>query len=102
MAFLCVFQQGEFKNNIFFFKWVKSMSEKNAKKVEKKKLFSCRFLPSIFLSRFLAVSLHDFYGVFDELRFSKIRPENLKKKSQKKVGRYVAFFLLRRPLSISI
>jgi hypothetical protein len=81
MAFLCVSQQGEFKNTIknFFGK----IHVKNfwPKKVEKKKLFSCRLSPSIFFISFLAVSLHE--EPKNTIKtFSKIRPENLKK-SQK-------------------
>jgi hypothetical protein len=53
-----------------------------AEKVEKKKLFSFRLFPSIFLSRFLAVSLHEEPKNTIKI-FSKIRPENLKK-SQKR------------------
>jgi hypothetical protein len=55
-----------------------------AEKVEEKNLFSCLF-PSFFLSRFLAVSLHEEPQNTTE-KLSKVRPENLKK-SQKKVGR---------------
>jgi hypothetical protein len=54
-----------------------------AEKVEKKNLFSFRLFPSIFfLSRFLAVSLHEEPKNTIKI-FSKIRPENLKK-SQKR------------------
>jgi hypothetical protein len=50
VAFLCVSQQGEFKNIIIF--WGK-IHVKNfwPKKVEKKKLFSCRLFPSILFYR---------------------------------------------------
>jgi hypothetical protein len=51
MAFLCVSQQGEFKNtskNFFGKIHVKNFWPK---KVEKKKLFSCRLFPSIFFYR---------------------------------------------------
>jgi hypothetical protein len=60
------------------------MSKTFGRKVEKKKLFSCRLFPSFFLIAFLAVSLHE--EPKNTIKtFSKIRPENLKK-SQKKVG----------------
>jgi hypothetical protein len=86
MAFLCVSQQGKFKNTIqkFFGKiYVKNFWPK---KLRKKKLFSFRLFPStFFLSRFLAVSIHEEPKNTIKI-FSKIRPKNLKK-SQKKVGR---------------
>jgi hypothetical protein len=75
MAFLCVSQQGEFKNTIKPF-WGKSMS---------KKVFSCRLFPSTFFIAFLAVSLDEEPQNTIKI-FSKIRPENLQK-SPKKVGR---------------
>jgi hypothetical protein len=51
MAFLCVSQQGEFKNTIKNF--CGEIHAKNfwPKKVEKKKLFSCRLFPPIFFYR---------------------------------------------------
>jgi hypothetical protein len=52
------------------------------KKVEKKKLFSCRLFPSIFFIAFLALSLHEEPKNTIKI-LSKIRPENLKK-SQKR------------------
>jgi hypothetical protein len=71
MAFLCVSQQGEFKNTI--------------KSLLGEIFFPDIFFPSIFFIAFLAVSLHE--ELKDTIQiFSKIRPENLKK-SQKKVGR---------------
>jgi hypothetical protein len=75
MAFLCV--------SIKTF-WGKSMSNTFHKKVEvEKKLFSCRFFPSIFYRVFFwAVSLHEELKNTTQI-FSKIRPENLKK-SQKR------------------
>jgi hypothetical protein len=59
MDFLCVSQQGEFKNTIKSF--LKKIHVKNfwPKKLRKKHLFSCRLFPSIFLIAFLAVSLHE-------------------------------------------
>jgi hypothetical protein len=54
MAFLCVSQQGDFKNTTKNF--LGEVHVKNfwllAEKVEEKKLFSFRLFPSIFLSRF--------------------------------------------------
>jgi hypothetical protein len=84
MAFLCVSQQGEFKNTTKTF-WGKSMSKTLAAEVEKKRIFSCRLFPSTFFIAFLAVSLHEVPKNTIKI-FSKIRPENLKK-PQKKVGR---------------
>jgi hypothetical protein len=49
MAFLCVSQQGEFKNTKQTF-WGKSMSKTLAGKVENS--FSCHIFPSIFLIAF--------------------------------------------------
>jgi hypothetical protein len=46
------------------------------KKLRKKKPFSCRLFPSIFLIAFLAVSLHEEPKNSIQL-FSKIRPEDL-------------------------
>jgi hypothetical protein len=86
MAFLCVSQQGEFKNTIQNF-----LGEVHVKKT----LFLSSF-PIDFFIAFLAVSLHEEPKNTIKI-FSKIRPENLKK-SQKKVGRYVGFFFLGRPL----
>jgi hypothetical protein len=85
MAFVCVSQQGEFKNTIknFFGKvYVKNFWPK---KLRKKKLFSFRLFPStFFFIAYLAVSLREEPKNTRKI-FSKIRPENLKK-SQKKVG----------------
>jgi hypothetical protein len=79
MAFLCVSQQGEFKNTIKNFLgkihvknfWPKKLRKNN------KKLFSCRLFPSIFFIAFLAVSLHEDPKNTIKI-FSKIRPENRK------------------------
>jgi hypothetical protein len=85
MAFLCVSQQGEFKNTI-----KKILGEVHVKNFWPKKLRETKnFFPVVFslrffLSRFLAVSLHEEPKTIKI--FSKIRPENLKK-SQEKVGR---------------
>jgi hypothetical protein len=49
MSFLCVSQQGEFKNTTL----KKKMGEVHVKKK------SCRLFPSVFLIAFLAVSLHE-------------------------------------------
>jgi hypothetical protein len=51
MAFLCVFQQGEFKNAINVLGGNPCQSVL-AEKVERKKLFSCRLFPSIFVVAF--------------------------------------------------
>jgi hypothetical protein len=59
MAFLCVSQQGEFKNTIKK-KIGENLCQKLlAEKAEKKKLFSFRLFPSIFFIAFLVVSLHE-------------------------------------------
>jgi hypothetical protein len=60
MAFLCVSQQGEFKNTIKNFLekvHVKNFWPKNLR--EKKTFFLSSFPVDYFLSRFLAVSLHE-------------------------------------------
>jgi hypothetical protein len=83
MAFLCVSQQGEFKNtkkNV-----LGKINVKNfwPKKLRKKTLFFLSSFPIEFiLIAFLAVSLHEEPTNTQKI-FSKIRPENLKK-SQKK------------------
>jgi hypothetical protein len=46
MAFLCVSQQGEFKNTIKKLFGENPCQNLLAEKVEKKKLFSCRLSPS--------------------------------------------------------
>jgi hypothetical protein len=86
MAFLCVSQQGEFKNIIHFF-----LGEIDVgKKMPKNMLFPFDF----FYRVFFAVSLHE------ELKntikmFSKVEPENLQKKTQKKYhGTCLGFFPL--------
>jgi hypothetical protein len=86
MAFLCVSQQGEFKNTIKLF-WGKKIHVKNfwPKKLRKKNFFPVVFSHRFFFIAFLAVSLHEEPQKTIEI-FSKIRPENLKK-SQKKAGR---------------
>jgi hypothetical protein len=66
-----------------------------AEKVEKKKPFSCRLFPSIFVIAFLAVSLHEEPKNTTKI-FSKIRPENRKKSQKRYHGTYVAFFFLLR------
>jgi hypothetical protein len=83
MAFLCVSQQGEFKNTIKNFLGEIHLKNFWPKKLRKKNpvVFSHRF----FLSRFFAVSLHEEPQNAIKI-FSKIRPETLKK-SQKRVGR---------------
>ena len=86
MAFLCVSQQGEFKNTIKNFLgkiYVKNFWPKKLR--EKKTFFLSSFPIDFFLIAFLAVSLHEEPKNTIKI-FSKIRPENLKK-SQKKVGR---------------
>jgi hypothetical protein len=84
MAFLCVSQQGKFKNTIN-----KKIGENPCQKLLAEKVerfcFSCRLFPSIFFIAFLAVSLHEELKNTIQI-FSKIRPENLKK-SQEKAGR---------------
>jgi hypothetical protein len=59
MAFLCVSQQGEFKNTIKKSNWKKFMSKTFGRKSREKKLFSFRLFPSIFFIAFFAVSLHE-------------------------------------------
>jgi hypothetical protein len=81
MAFLCVSHQGEFKNTTKNFLGEIHVKNFWPKKLRKKQLFSFRLFPSIFLIAFLAVSLHE-EPQNTIKRFSKIRPENLKK-SQK-------------------
>jgi hypothetical protein len=56
MAFLCVSQQGEFKNTIKNFLGEIHVKNFWPKKLREKTLFSCRLSPSIFLIAFLAVS----------------------------------------------
>jgi hypothetical protein len=81
MAFLCVSQQGEFKNTIKNF-----LGKVYVKNFWPKKLrffFSLSSFPiEIFFIAFLAVSLHEEPKNTIKI-FSKIRPENFKK-SQKK------------------
>jgi hypothetical protein len=85
MAFLCVSQQGEFKNTTKTF-WGKSISKtKNLwpKMLRKKNFFLSSFPIELFyFIAFLAVSLHEEPKNTIEI-FSKTRPGNLKK-SQKK------------------
>jgi len=78
MAFLCVSQQGEFKNTIKNFLGKIYVKNFWPKKLRKKKHFSFRLFPSIFFIAFLAVSLHEEPKNTITI-FSKIRPENLKK-----------------------
>jgi hypothetical protein len=81
-AFLCVSQQGEFKNttkNVLGKIHVKSFWPK---KLRKKPFFLSSLSHRFFLSRFLAVSLHEEPKNTIQM-FSKIGPENLKK-SQKR------------------
>jgi hypothetical protein len=80
MAFLCVSQQGEFKNTIKNFLGKVYVKNIWPKKLRKKKSF--RLFPSNFFIAFLAVSLHEEPKHTIKI-FSKIRPENLKK-SQKR------------------
>jgi hypothetical protein len=81
MAFLCVSQQGEFKNTINFF-WGKYMSKTFGRKKLRKKLFPVVFFHRFFFISFLAVSLHEEPKNTIQI-FSEIKPENLKK-SQKR------------------
>jgi hypothetical protein len=75
MAFLCVSQQGEFKNTTKFF-GENPYQKPLAEKVE---IFvSFRLFPSFLFVVFLAVSLHEEPENTIKI-FSKIRPENLKK-----------------------
>jgi hypothetical protein len=83
MAFLCVSQQGEFKNTIKNVLGEVHVKNFWPKKLREKKF--CRIFPSIFFIAFLAVSLHEEPKNTIKI-FSKIRPEN-RKKSQKKMGR---------------
>ena len=82
MAFLCVSQQGEFKNTIKTFGG-NPCQKLLAEKVEKKNTFFLSSFPiEFFLIAFLAVSLHE--EPKNTIKIcSKIRPENLKK-SQKR------------------
>jgi hypothetical protein len=76
MAFLCVSQQGEFKNTIKNF-----LGKIHVKNFWPKKLrffFPFVFSHRFFLIAFLAVSLHEEPKNTIQI-FSKIRPENLKK-----------------------
>jgi hypothetical protein len=82
MAFLCVSQQGEFKNttkNLLGKVHVKSFWPK---KLRKKNFFPVVFSHLFFFIAFLAVSLHEEPKNTIKI-FSKIRPEN-RKKSQKR------------------
>ena len=83
MAFLCVSQQGEFKNTIKNFLGKIYVKNFWPKKLRKKNPFV--FSHRNFFIAFLAVSLHEEPKNTIKI-FPKIRPENLKK-SQKKVGR---------------
>jgi hypothetical protein len=85
MAFLCVSQQGEFKNtikNLLGKVYVKNFWPK---KLRKQNFFPFVFSHRFFFIAFLAVSLHEEPKNTIKI-FSKIIPEN-PKKSQKKVGR---------------
>jgi hypothetical protein len=84
MAFLCVSQQGEFKNTIKNFLGKIHVKNFWPKKLRKKNFFPVVFSHQLFLIAFLAVSLHEEPKNTIKI-LSKIRPENLKK-SQKKVG----------------
>jgi hypothetical protein len=86
MAFLCVSQQGEFKNTTKTF-WGKSMSKAFGRKsYEKKKTFFLSSFPFGFLlSRFWPFLCMRSQKNTIKI-FSKIRPKNLKT-SQEKVGR---------------
>jgi hypothetical protein len=86
MAFLCVSQQGYFKNTKNTF-WKKSMSKPFYKEVEGKNTFFpivFFFFPSVLFIAFLAVSLHDELKNTTK-RFSKTR--NLTGTSQKKISK---------------
>jgi hypothetical protein len=85
MAFLCVSQQGEFKNTKKNFLGKVYVKNFWPKKLGKKNFFPSVFSHRIFFYRVLAVSLHEEPKNTTKI-FSKIRPENLKK-TQKKVGR---------------
>jgi hypothetical protein len=81
MAFLCISQQGKFKNTIKNF-----LGEIHVKKFWPKKLrknfFPVVFSRRFFLIAFLAVSLHEEPKNTIKI-FSTIRPEHLKKNSNK-------------------
>jgi hypothetical protein len=85
MAFLCVSQQGEFKNTIKNFLGKHHKKLFWPKKLRKTNFFPVVFSHRFFLIAFLAVSLHEEPKNTTQI-FPKIRPEN-RKKSQKKVGR---------------
>jgi hypothetical protein len=100
MAFLCVSQQGEFKNTIKKLFGENLCQKLLAEKVEKKNFFPFVFSHRKFFIAFLAVSLHEEPKNTIKI-FSKIRPENLKKSQKRQVGRYPRFFFfLRRPLCL--
>jgi hypothetical protein len=81
MAFLCVSQQGEFKNTIKTFLGKYMSKTFGRKKLRKKTFFPVVFSHRFFLIACLAVSLHEEPKNTIKL-FSKIRPKhhkNLKK-----------------------
>ena len=83
MAFLCVSQQGEFKNTIKNLFGGSPCQKLLAEKVEKKKTFFLSSFPiDFFFIAFLAVSLHEEPKNTIKI-FSQIRPENLKKNQKR-------------------
>jgi hypothetical protein len=78
MAFLCVSQQGEFKNTIKTFGG-KAMSKKSPKSWGKE-LFPCRFFPFDFFYRVFLPFLCMRSSKIPLKYFPKIRPKNLKQK----------------------
>jgi hypothetical protein len=74
--FLCVSQQGEFKNTTKLFVRGSPCQKLLAENAET--FFPCRRFPSISFIAFMAVSLHEEPKNTAKV-FSKIRPENLKK-----------------------
>ena len=103
MAFLCVSQQGEFKNTIKHFFGEIHVKNFWPKKVRgKKNFFPFVFSHRFFFIAFLAVSLQEEPKNTIKI-FFKIRPENRKKSQKRYHGTYVAFFFfLRRPLAFAM
>jgi hypothetical protein len=93
MEFLCVSQQGEFKNTITNFFGKVHVKNLWPKKLRKKKTI---FLPSFPFDFFYRV-----FGRFSALGsqkhkkiFSKTRPETLKNLKKRQAGRYVVCFFV--------
>jgi hypothetical protein len=85
MAFLCVSQQGEFKNTTKNFLGKVHVKKNWPKKLRKKNFFPVVFSQRLFFIAFLAGALHEEPKNTTKM-FSKTRPKNLKR-PQKEVGR---------------